>query len=102
MPEALATASARALSGRLVLDHNCFTGRQSSVQRPRFVDKSTKVGVNAVGKRIEVRLNNEAKPIVSITDNLWSSGQVGVRLYTDDKHRAVCAFDNVRVTSMGL
>jgi hypothetical protein len=66
------------------------------------VDKSTRVSVTAVGNRIEVRLNNEAKPIVSITDDLWTSGQVGVRLYTTDNDRAVSAFDNVRVTTMGL
>jgi hypothetical protein len=60
-------------------------------------DNSTKLSVIARGNRIEVRLNDEATPIISITDNQWTAGQAGVRIYTTDNDRAVSAFDNVRV-----
>jgi hypothetical protein len=63
-------------------------------------DRSTKLSVIARGQRIEVRLNNAATPIISMTDDRWSSGQAGVRMYTTDKDRAVSAFDNVRVTPL--
>jgi hypothetical protein len=54
--------------------------------------------VTARGSRIELRLNDEATPIISVVDDRWTSGQAGVRMYTTDNDRAVSAFDNVRVT----
>ena len=56
--------------------------------------------MTARGNRIEVRLNDEAAPIISLTDDRWTSGQAGVRMYTTDNDRAVSAFDNVRVTPL--
>lgn len=61
-------------------------------------DGSTKLSVTARGNRIEVRVNDEEKPILSITDDRWTTGQVGVRMYTTDNDRAFASFDNVRVS----
>jgi hypothetical protein len=68
--------------------------------RPIPAEKSTRLSVTAQGNRIEVRLNDQATPIISLTDNRWTSGQAGVRMYTTDNDRAVSAFDNVRVTPL--
>jgi hypothetical protein len=63
-------------------------------------DQSTRLSVTAVGKRIEVRVNDESAPIISLEDEHWSTGQIGVRMFTTDNDRAVSAFDNVRVTPL--
>jgi hypothetical protein len=63
-------------------------------------DQSTKLMVTAVGTRIDVRVNDEPSPIIALTDGHWSSGQVGVRMYTTDNDRAISAFDNIRVTPL--
>ena len=69
---------------------------------PRAIspDRSTKVAVTARGQQIDVRLNDDATPAISVTDDRWSRGQAGVRMYTTDNDRAVSAFDNVRVTPL--
>jgi hypothetical protein len=59
----------------------------------------TKLGVTARGNRIEVRVGGEV--VISVTDDTWTSGQVGVRMYSTDKDHAVAAFDDVRVTPGG-
>ncbi|MGB7157953.1 MAG: hypothetical protein WBD40_07790, partial [Tepidisphaeraceae bacterium] len=63
-------------------------------------DKSTKLDVTAHGNRIEVRLNDDAAPIISLTDDQYTAGQAGVRMYTTDNDRAVSAFDNVRLSPL--
>jgi hypothetical protein len=63
-------------------------------------DKSTKLSVTARGNRIEVRPNDAAMPIITITDDHYAAGQVGVRMYTTDNDRAMSAFDNVRITPL--
>jgi len=47
-----------------------------------------------------VRLNGDAAPIISLTDDHHTSGQAGVRMYTTDNDRAVSAFDNIGVTPL--
>jgi hypothetical protein len=68
------------------------------VARPIPAGRGTKLSVTARGTRIEVRLNDDAAPVISVTDDRWTSGQAGVRLYTTDADQAVGAFDNVRLT----
>src|SRR5207247_680134 len=63
-------------------------------------DKSTKLTVTAVGNRIEVRLNDEPAPIISLSDDRYTTGQAGVRMYTTDNDRAFSSFDNVRLTPL--
>jgi Beta-L-arabinofuranosidase, GH127 len=63
-------------------------------------DNSTTLRVTARGARIDVTLNDQAKPIISINDEKWLRGQVGVRMYTTDNDGAVSAFDNVNVTRL--
>jgi hypothetical protein len=63
-------------------------------------DKSTKLTVTAIGDRIELRLGDETAPIATLADDHYSSGQLGVRMYSTDNDRAVSAFDNVRVTPL--
>lgn len=61
--------------------------------------RGTKLCVTARGNRIEVRLNDEPKPVIAVTDDRWTSaGHVGVRMFTQDNDQAFAAFDNVRVT----
>ena len=63
--------------------------------------KSYSIRVKAVGKRIEVRINDEAQPLIAITDDHYTApGQVGVRMYTVDNDHAAASFDNVRVTPL--
>ena len=71
-----------------------------SVPRDIPADRGTKLSVTAAGNRIEVRLNDEAEPVIAVTDDRWTAGQVGVRMYTTDNDRAVAAFDDVRVTPL--
>jgi hypothetical protein len=70
------------------------------VSHPVPPDKSTNVQVKARGSRIEVTVNGEDRPIISITDETWTRGQVGVRMYTTDNERAISTFDNVKVTRL--
>jgi hypothetical protein len=63
-------------------------------------DKSTRLSVTARRRRIEVRVNDEAAPVITVTDDRWTSGQAGVRMYTTDNDGAFAAFDNVRVTPL--
>ncbi len=60
----------------------------------------TRLTVTAQGNRIQVRLNDSATPVLSITDDTWIAGQAGLRMYTTDNDRAVAAFDNVRITPL--
>ena len=70
------------------------------VRHPIPADRGTRIEVTARGNRIEVRLNGQPEPVMTVTDDTWKSGQVGVRMYTTDNDRAVSAFDEVRVTSL--
>jgi hypothetical protein len=70
------------------------------VDRAIPANTSTKLSVTARGNRIEVRLNDEATPSISMSDDQWTAGQAGVRIYTTDNDRAVSAFDNVRITPL--
>jgi hypothetical protein len=70
------------------------------VEHPIPADKSTKLSVTARRHRIDVWLNDQIKPILAITDDHWTRGHVGVRVYTTDNDRAAAAFDNVRVTPL--
>ena len=60
-------------------------------------DKSTKLTVTAISNRIELRLNDEPASIISLTDDHYISGQIGVRMYTTDNDRAFSSFDNVKI-----
>jgi hypothetical protein len=71
-----------------------------TVKRAILPDKATMLSVTARGPQIEVRINNDADPIIAITDDRWTSGQAGVRMYTTDNDRAIAAFDNVRITRL--
>jgi hypothetical protein len=68
------------------------------VSRPIAADHSTKLSVTAVGNRIEVRVNDEVQPTISFSDSRWTSGQIGLRMYTIDNDHAVSAFGNVGIT----
>ena len=61
-------------------------------------DASTRLSVTAVGSRIEVRINDETVPIMSVSDDTWREGQAGARIYTSANDQAVSAFDNMRVS----
>jgi hypothetical protein len=37
------------------------------------------------------------QPVITVTDDRWKRGQVGLRTYATDKDRAASAFDNVHV-----
>jgi hypothetical protein len=63
-------------------------------------DQSTKLSITAIGNRVEVRLNEERAPVISLIDNHYSTGQLGVRMYTTDNDRAISTFDNVRVSPL--
>jgi hypothetical protein len=63
-------------------------------------DKPTKLRVSAIGNRIDVHLDGEANPTISLTDDRYTSGQVGVRMYTTDNDRAESTFDNVRLAPL--
>src|SRR5262249_22694353 len=70
------------------------------VDRSIPAGEGTKLSIVAQGGSIEVRVNGETTPVISVSDDRWASGQVGVRMYTTDNDRAVSAFDNVRVTPL--
>lgn len=70
------------------------------VKRDIAKDRATKLRVTARGAKIEVFIGNDPKPIVSLTDDRWTSGQVGVRMYSVDQDHADTAFDNVCITPM--
>jgi hypothetical protein len=67
------------------------------VGHPIPAGRGTKLSVTACGGRIEVCVGDGPSPVISVSDDRWASGQVGVRMYTNDKDEAVAAFDNVRV-----
>ncbi|HSV13568.1 MAG TPA: beta-L-arabinofuranosidase domain-containing protein, partial [Tepidisphaeraceae bacterium] len=60
-------------------------------------ERSTKLSVTAVGNGIEVRVNDETSPAIAIADDRWTTGQIGVRMFTSDNDHAISAFGNVRV-----
>jgi hypothetical protein len=70
------------------------------VERTIPADRMTKLSVTARGDKIEVRVNDEQAPAISLSDDTWKSGQAGVRLYTTDEKNAVAAFDNLTVTPL--
>jgi hypothetical protein len=67
------------------------------VPHPIRAGVGTKLSITARGNRIEVRLEGEPTPAISVTDDTWHAGGVGVRMYTTDNDHAVAAFDNVTV-----
>ena len=69
-----------------------------SAKRNIPVDKSTKLTVTANGDRIEIRLNSEPLTVISATDDHYSAGEVGLRVYSTDADRSVSAFDNIRIS----
>ena len=71
-----------------------------TVSREIPPDKSTTVRVTARGNRIDVRVDDDAAATISVTDDHWAGGQLGVRMYTTDNDRAVASFDNVRVNPL--
>jgi hypothetical protein len=62
--------------------------------------RGTTLRVTAVGERIEVRVNDEKAPAISLTDATYVAGQAGVRVYTTDSDHMTAAFDNVRITPL--
>jgi hypothetical protein len=70
------------------------------IGRPIPGDASTKLSVTAIGNRIEVRLHDDRAPLISLVDDHYTTGHLGVRMYTTDNDRAVATFDNVRVTPL--
>jgi hypothetical protein len=51
-----------------------------------------------MGSRLELRVNGASEPVISVDDETWSKGKVGVRMYTTDNDHAFAVFDNVRAT----
>jgi len=68
------------------------------VARTVPLDRATRLSVTARGNTIEVRVDADGDPIISITDQTWTAGGAGVRMYTIDKERVAATFDDVRIT----
>ena len=68
------------------------------VARTVPLDRATRLSVTARGNRIEVRVDDQSDPIISLADDTWTAGGAGVRMYTIDKERVAATFDDVRIT----
>ncbi|HZZ42630.1 MAG TPA: beta-L-arabinofuranosidase domain-containing protein [Tepidisphaeraceae bacterium] len=88
--------------------HNVVLGRADGktwtplkvVPHPIPAGQPTRLTVTAQDNQITLRLNDDPTPILSLSDDHYPSGQVGVRMYTTDKGQATSSFGNIHITPL--